>query len=188
MTYMYRKMEDCCDPHRILFKLCLDHHHHRQCSAHKGRLTCLYPRKMCSYPREHEHVLQRLQCDCLLCQFPVWEVILNIVRSSSLVLHYIVSFPYLSQVLFMYISYSEAIASIMYEASDNRFLDKSFVVLVLKAFSSQPWPRKSGYQATKEFHQKAPWGGVGSEILDSHGSLLLFSFLQPRLLSLSQVK
>ena len=45
----------------------------------------------------------------------------------------------------MYISYSEAIASIMYEASDNRFLDKSFVVLVLKTFSSQPWPRKSGY-------------------------------------------
>ena len=142
----------------------------------------------------YEHVLQRSQCDCLLCQFPVWEVILNIKVIASVwgppLLYSMISLAsliYLRFYLCIY-PYSEVISSIMYEASDSRPLDKSFVVLVLKAFFNQPWSRKSGTSQQSSFIRRPPGGGVGSEILDSHGLLLLFSFLQSRLLSLSQVK
>ena len=106
-------------------------------------------------------MLQRLQCDCLLYHFLVWEVILNVVRSFFCIpLYLIASLIYFRFYLCIY-PYSEVISSIMYEASDSRFLDKSFVVLVLKVFF--PVSLGPGRVGTRQQRSLIrPGGGIGN--------------------------
>lgn len=171
-------MGDHCDPHRILFELFLDHHyhHHCQCSANEGSLTWLsmYYGKTCSY-NPHEHDVTKT-ATCLLCQFSVWEVILKISLdrdslSSSLVFHYILGFI---------VSVSLLGSDIQHQIWSIRqywFLDKPFVV----------YPGRVGTRQQSN-SLEGPLGVGGVEEWNSWFTWIIVVVLQPRLLSLLQVK
>ena len=172
-------MGDRSDPHRILFKLFLDHyHHHCQCSANEGKPY------MFVFISQKDVQLSTWAC---VTKITVWLSVVSIsslggyskynwtgtcckviasLRSSSLVFHYILaSLIYLRFYLCIY-PYSEVIFSSMYEASDSRSLDKPFVVLVLKALFQSALAQEEWVLINKAVSSESPLGeGWGMKVL-----------------------
>ena len=192
-------MGDRSDPHTILFKLFLDHyHHHCQCSANEGKPY------MFVFISQKDVQLSTWAC---VTKITVWLSVVSIsslggyskynwtgtcckviasLRSSSLVFHYILASLiyfrfYLSIISLLRSDIQHHVWSIRQQVPGQAFCSVGVEGFV----SVSVGPGRVGTNQQSSFIRKPPGGGVGNESLDSQG---LFSFLQARLLSLSQVK